>query len=674
MSTSSNIKTQNASPENWNPIQKTLSVNNAVKTLASDPNTKALGGTGEDPALSAWYEEAFAYYNSVMNGTEARPDNATWDEFLRQMQWAYQQLMTPAWEPQALGAGFGEAGYGSEASDPFGGMLGTDNNLVHTAESTRVGFLPNNETRDIWSNEVNLDVAPLSAHVSVVRTQDERQEPFEDVLKIIVDDSATGTQSVYMIHDYEDASITINVPDPGQVEDLTESDEPLFTVGEFQEGQSAPQAAQSNLPGTPHPEKDHYTIYEPRFGQELEFYPEGSGVSGEVEYHEVYGDSSLFAKPSDHISVVEGIHENDFDQDMGYTIAVTHLDGSQDVYYIQPGYDVAIGAKPEYLSWNGGEEGAETAVPEEFTNRFTLLGVPETLSDGTLNPAFAEDTPPDSLSEDGTEAFFNLQSEVVLHTNYDSEVTTYHISTPGTVEIHANNYEDIISTVKPVGENYMNVTVENPEGQKVVYQIEGDPEIHILGALPQNVYQGYKDGENAINYHDLELVDMWGHHMKVFVENGTQPDPEGKKAALDKLDAQEEKAEDNTLDWPRGLVNNVGVYGNGVNATNTILLIEHIEDAMDSGNWDTVTAFVNSQNLSDDAFCAIMRKLTTALFEKMGNRNSTERVLKDHLPKRILNAMIDRMGANDPTEQGDHDHWHNAGTKDVLQGAVNRLN
>jgi hypothetical protein len=138
------------------------------------------------------------------------------------------------WASEQLGS---ESGW-----DPYGGSPGPEGNTVYNAERVRIGFVGDG-TSDIWSDDVTLDVASTSATVTVERTTDTRTKPPEEIVKIVVRDPATGTEAVYVVHDYEDEQpkiqapgrvqihgadyedevVTVNVPSSAQVTDPTDT-------------------------------------------------------------------------------------------------------------------------------------------------------------------------------------------------------------------------------------------------------------------------------------------------------------------------------------------------------------------------------------------------------------------------------------------------------------------
>ncbi len=439
--------------------------------------TKSLGGAGAPGGseLSAWYEQAYAYYNSVMTGNEAQPDAATWNEFLSQMNWAYGQINgsgASGWGEGLSGPGMGQ-GQPGLGPDQFGGMPGTLNNYVHTEEEARVGYT-GNVTRDFWSNEIDLDIAPLSAKVTAERTTDTRTQPPEDVIKVTVTDSATGTEAVYFIHDYADANIKINVPSATQVTDNTGG---LVTVGKFQ-GNGGSASNESSAPYEVQENGDY--LVEVPYGETISFQPVGDG---DAQTWDVYGNFNITVKPSDKVVVTEVADA----AGGGYTVVVTHKDGSTDTFKIHKGFTGNINGYPENVQWgdpaSGG--GIGTEIPSAFRDDISLnsAGAPSS----TDNPS----TPPDST--DGDTATYNQSQNVDLYTNYDDQLTNHNVTAPGEVTIHGSSYADSAIVTK-VGNKYVIRVFEDKDGDGTIdtdetvetYTVDGASKI-ILDFLPDKI-------------------------------------------------------------------------------------------------------------------------------------------------------------------------------------------
>lgn len=357
-----------------NPVSKTTytdSVQQSVptKSLQTQANsTKALGQSGSsNPELAQWYEQAYAYYNAVMQGAESQPSAAEWQNFLNQMQWAAGQLGyggAQAWDPSMGGSGpQGPAMATGPQSNQFGGMSGTMDNWVYTDEKNTVGFTGDG-THDLWGNDVTINVAPTSADVTIENTTDTRFQPSESVVKITVTDPATGTQAVYFVHDYDPANgdkIKVNTPNSDQqVNNLT--GDPSITTGKYTAGStgSAGSKPDASIEGVP--QEDGSLLYEPEFsGETVDFWAN----PGESQTHVVYADSNISVKPSDEVKVTQKA-------DGTIEVLVQHKDGSTDTYLVQKGYKVNVNANAEYITF-GTTPGTE-GVPADMSERVTLNG------------------------------------------------------------------------------------------------------------------------------------------------------------------------------------------------------------------------------------------------------------------------------------------------------------
>lgn len=327
-----NSKNQEISSKNYHIGQN----NSVFETKSSQTATN-------NSELIDWYEEATAYYNSVLSGQEVQPDAGAWQEFLNQMQWAAGQLgysVPQAWDPMATGS---VGASGDIASDPFGGQPGTMDNLVYTQETTRIGFIGEERPMDIWSSDISLDVASTSVDVTVEETQDSRFQPPETVLKVVMTDKATGKTSVYFLHDPEEIeSLKINTPGAKHVNDLSGRAE----IGEFVEGVGA---SGDGIPEGADIDGDTAT-YDGVAGQTLEFSPPFGGISN----HVVYSNAVISVKNSDEV-LVERLGEG------GYRVTVTDLKGEKTVFTVPEGFYLNINAHAPNVTFR---DGGKTKIGE----------------------------------------------------------------------------------------------------------------------------------------------------------------------------------------------------------------------------------------------------------------------------------------------------------------------
>ena len=371
----------------------------AFKSLqyAPTPSTTSKGlvqpgaSTTQDPALIQWYEQANAYYSAVMAGDPdtPKPTEMEWNDFLAQLQWAQSTLGYGAGAGGALGPmGGGAVGgaYGAPQgpqSNQFGGMSGTMDNWVYTDATAKIGFTGNG-THDIWSNDVTIEVAPVSGKVTVEQTNDTRSNPAESVVKVTVTDPATGTQAVYFIHDFDPTKDKLNIktPEEGQIT----SDGTGYAVwGEFKAGGASDPNSKPDASIEGEEISENTFRYEPEFaGDTVDFWANPS-EAGITQTHVIYADANINVKPSDEVNV-EGPDANGM-----ITITVNHdggpPDGSADVYQVQKGYNANINQKAEYISEGGtpiGEDGIDNA---DLEKRVTINGVAgNTAAEGAIDP------------------------------------------------------------------------------------------------------------------------------------------------------------------------------------------------------------------------------------------------------------------------------------------------
>ncbi len=338
------------------------------------PTTKSLtypgsgGSAAVDPQLASWYEQAYAYYNAVMSGDPStpKPDAASWNSFMEQMQWASQQLGYAQGGPTMVGGAPPPAGPGAGAqagqSNQFGGVYGPMGSWTYTSEKSEIGFTGDG-THDIWSNQTIIDVAPTSAKVTVENTNDTRSTPAEAVVKITVTDPATGTQATYYVHNYDPSkdTIKINTPDTTQVTNNT-GDTTSITTGKFTQGGAGAAGSKPDASVAGETQADGSIVYEPDYaGGTIDFFAN----PGDNQTAIVYSDANISVKPSDNVNATK----------VGDTtvITVTHRDGSTDTYKIQKGYKANVNVNAQYITYGNPPVSSDT-VPSELSDSLTLNG------------------------------------------------------------------------------------------------------------------------------------------------------------------------------------------------------------------------------------------------------------------------------------------------------------
>jgi hypothetical protein len=369
----------------------------ALKSLQYTPSPSETGkglvqpgstGATQDPALIQWFEQANAYYNAVMAGDPStpKPTEMEWNDFMAQLQWAQQTLGYGMAQGGPLGGVGGPGAFGAPQgpeTNQFGGRLGPMGSYAYTDATAKIGFTGNG-THDIWSNDITIDVAPVSGHVTVSQVNDTRSNPAESVVKVVVTDPATGTEATYFIHDFDPAKdkLKINTPEEGQIT----SDSTGYAVwGEFKPGGASDPSAKPDASIEGEEISENTFRYEPEFAGETVNFWANPSEAGITQTHVVYADANISVKPSDEVNV-EGP-----DAAGMVTITVNHNggppDGSADVYQVQKGYNANINQKIEYISEGGtpiGEDGIDGA---DLKSRITINGATgETEAEGAINP------------------------------------------------------------------------------------------------------------------------------------------------------------------------------------------------------------------------------------------------------------------------------------------------
>ncbi|MFO1462888.1 MAG: hypothetical protein U1F66_03865 [bacterium] len=351
----------------------------AAKSLQAQ-QAASQGPAAANADLVQWYEQAYAYYNAVLAGdpNTPHPSAEAWNSFLQQMNWAAAQLgygQPQAWDPTAaaMQGGAPMAGH-SQLGLPQGASLGTMDNIVWTNEKAEIRFDGQSATHDIWSNDVAVTVDSLSAHVTSEITTDTRLNPPEEVLKIIVKDPATGGESVYFVHDYEDAKVKVQTSEQSQLEDASGRTEWEKFDPTAKAKTSKPEAS---IEGEVR--ADGAIVYEPEFsGETVDFFAQG----GKDQEHIVYADANITVRPSDKVEVHQGSNEM-------ILVMVKHRDGSIDYYEVQKGYKVNVNANAEYISILG-KKTAE--VPESLTDRVTINGKTSQIEETTSETGIDADS------------------------------------------------------------------------------------------------------------------------------------------------------------------------------------------------------------------------------------------------------------------------------------------
>lgn len=360
MQTNPNAVQNNSLPPSY-PAQGSTPGGTPPKALSQGPKAKQLGA---DPTLASWYEQAWAYYNAVQSGQVEAPDPAALQELIAQMNWAYQQL-------QGGGAGMWDPTVGG---DPMGPPNNEPQTIYYDYEENEMTATGEPVTHHSFGNEDTIIVPSMAAEISVVRVMSNDVQPPTEVWKVVVKNRITGAEEVFIS---EADHLTIKAPEPDkQIKGNFPPDQ--LSIEEYdmeKAGEKGSNGDIVSIEGTLNKDTGEieYEAASTNEADTIDFNPKGTGVEGDEETHRVWGNLNISVSPSDKVQVLDGA---DNPGDGGYTIIVTHKDGSKDIIIAMPGTrQVNINADPLNVTW--GENAVSDPngiVPEGFGDDITING------------------------------------------------------------------------------------------------------------------------------------------------------------------------------------------------------------------------------------------------------------------------------------------------------------
>jgi hypothetical protein len=632
--------------------------------------TKTLGGLSGGPTdinmdgsvdeMEQYAYELKAWLADVMESGQQVSD-ADWNQIMQYVQYTSQAL-GGGWDPFAeLGltppvGGMGGEGMpgetGPNANEAQGGFVGVLGNYVYNKGSTHIEFIGSEVPHDIYTDEFTLDVPYESANVTVEVTEDTRIQPPENVLKITVTDPMVGATTVYYVHDYEEdgKSITLNTADGeanvtfignNAMDEATLQG--LVEVGEYKETDvnAVPQSSHELVPDANIDDQYSVTAAGPDDVIELMPQPNGESDPPKNETFLVNGNS-VITVPMDAVSVAVTENTSGLPPGYPYTMVVTHADGSTDTFMLKGGsLTNHINALPEIITMGDtpmmDADGEVQDIPEPFEGDFTIYTSPGEAGGATSEAGQPGDTPPSSVNDN--EAIYEDSADVSLTTNFDSDVNTYHITASGTVTLNAFKQTDqfhITTWYDDNGVLQYKIVVTNPNepGKEITYWIAADQ-------------------VDAIN---LANVD----EAQVTFGTGTDISEEQKeKIQIGGAGATGGTEEDTT--WPGSTVMS-GVPSGGSSTNEALELVNMINDAMISNNWEAVLAEIGGYD--GNSGNNIIRKVITAIYLAAGSDAEQFDALMDQIPSNVRQAMKDKVMANagEASETQTGDQWNSATT------------
>lgn len=350
--------------------------------------SKNLGGA--DPELASYYEnELLPYWRAVQSGEI----QVSQEEFYQLQQW----MQYTEYELGVHSSGWGDFG----GAPGMGGAYGPNQGAAQNATITDGGdFMVDGScpVTDVWGSETTMNVPPPCT-VSFETTTDTRFNPAETVVKAVITNPAMKgpdgqpAQSVVYFHD--GVKITCNASKKGDGTSRVTDHTGSVTVGEYKAGVEEGGTPEASIEGEYDATTNTYT-YDGTGQDAIKFWPQGSGVDGEITTHVVEASAEIYVKNTDRVYVYE--------KDGQWITDVVHKDGSVDRFAQDKStssYTCNINGVPEHIFFGANEnheggsnptldEGAEgeddqMKIPGGFGEHFTVNGVESAEGGGMLD-------------------------------------------------------------------------------------------------------------------------------------------------------------------------------------------------------------------------------------------------------------------------------------------------
>ena len=330
-------RTSHIGSSNVNYIQNYTS----GKALSTGSYAKSLTADGQAENAGEWVEMNRHYYDEIMNGiSELSPEDQ--EEFMGWWSWANDQLGTSS-------SSFGDDFSGSSTDSgtapasgpalPAGAIYGAQGNIVYDQMDASISHTATSMPIDVYGNNIEINSGSMmTTFTSEVTTDTRTQNPdgsYEQVLKITASD---GT--VYYVHDFDDANITIRTP----VQDMVDGGTPSQANITWEEYSAT--AATDDVPTTEpsytggdveQTDESHW-VHTGKVGEPIQFNPNPAPAVA-PEHHDIYGDATITLRAD--MSAVMGFNG---DGDTRY-IHVFDRDGKEiAVYTLHEGNKTALNA------------------------------------------------------------------------------------------------------------------------------------------------------------------------------------------------------------------------------------------------------------------------------------------------------------------------------------------
>lgn len=585
----------------------------------SSGKTLAGAAEGVDADLAAWVNANRELHAEIENGF-SRLSPSDQARFMEWWDWAAPQVdgVSSDWGSFDMTVDDGTRMGGDVPAEmiPFGGMPGTMGNWTYTEEKFRGGFIGNG-TYDIWSTDVLLQVAPLSAKVTIENTTDTRFQPPEDVRKITVTDAATGTEAVYFVHD-ETAEIEIQTAKQEQITDYSAEH---YHYNKFVPGSLDAKATnEASVAGV---EENGQLVYEGRVGETIAF----NSTGGSDQEHVVWGNADITVGTRDRVAVYASEiadSANEGETIPATKIVVNHPDGTSDTYFVPQGMDFTtnINAIESRITW--GSDGLAAELGEAVTiNAGGEAQEEEVEAQG--------DQP--TRKEDNGEYTFDGSSFEIYSRN---DGRTSRVFARSEVTFHATSNTEYWKVTKDGDGNYVVTVFDNAD--------------HTGEAKETFLVDAMADKVN---------FDVEASHLDV-----TALGEDDEAVHTVGPDGQADAA--GTGDWVAE-----GVLIENMNSDiSARSFADAVDEAVRSGDWAGVNALMAGMN--GEGGNDIMRRFLSGLYNAVNQDDAAFQKALDLIPEEVRTRMGDIAYATwvERSEKADGDVWNSHETYEILYNST----
>jgi len=615
------------------------------------------------PEQQQWVRSTYTSERRTYQSQGAQEQLQTLDSYLRWLGLDPSDVPDAGgdWDPLRGGGAAGHAAPSQGRITQF-----PDRIMVNGASSFEADR--DNDSRDtyIYGSNVDFNIPDyMSAQVSMVN---DPSNPSRQLVKIVTTSAPDAKQHTY----YLSGKVNLHASDSTQIHAPTGADAIPNTRLTQVIGATADSG--EDLETNARSEQDDLgnRVYESTGGRTLNFTSVRGENSRDKETRTIYGNTNISVSAADEVDVSPSEAPA-----TGYTVSVTHRNGSIDTYIVMRGRVNIEGASNDQITFGG--QAYSGSIPTGFSGN-VFVNQASSLATGSSTPTTGTDTPPDSTSNnsDGTvTATYGATTgsrtqNVAVSADFNGNTNVHNVRTTGTFTVHANQGDRVNVLRSGTSPNYtynIIVTKNGPPAKSIVFNLEGPPSRINIDAdarkinYPLNEAELLRDtrlqiGANGTGTPTPTETATWPTRNEDFLQHISGPSHGGD------VDAS-------TRNLIQRILGAVRTHDDSV-----------VQDAITTltGMWPSQTTNRNPSFAAGPA----LRRFFTALYRSTNGNMDQVRSLINELPANLKNEMTRAMqsfvrtdfvgfpGVADhtygPNEKGVDDQFTNQEVLDLLQG------